>query len=161
MKKFRLVSEIDVMCSPERLYEFVTTPNNWVGTHPLTKGVRGNTASPRGLGERWFELIEFPGGRRLEAEWRVIKADPPRLWQIQADNIGGIPVSGTITYAIDRIANEGLKGVKIGSHFRREQVSSLPWYLLPLLVDKSLRDGLTSRGHNDLYVKAIKERIES
>ncbi len=161
MKEFRVVSEIDIVCPPQRLYDFVTTPDNWVGTHPLTKGVRGNTSSPRGLGERWIELIELPGGRRLEAEWRVVKADPPRLWQIQADITGGVPVAGTITYTIDQRFHEGLANAKGGSHFRREQASSLHWYFVPLLlVSKSLRDGLTRRESNDVYLKAVKDRLE-
>jgi hypothetical protein len=162
MKEFRILSEIDIICSPRRLYDFVTTPDNWVGTHPVTKGVRGNTASPRGLGERWFEVIEVPGRRQFETEWRVVKADPPRLWQIQADNVSGLPVTVTITYTIDERVREGLADAKSSLHFRRDMVSSLPWYLLLLVVvSKSLRDALTSSEVHDMYLKAVKDRIES
>ena len=145
------------MCAPQRLFDFVTTPSNWVGTHPATKGVRGNTASPKGLGERWFELVEPPGGRRFEAEWSVVKADPPMLWQIRADKLAGLPAAATITYMIDERVGEGLANARRGSHFRRDMVFSLPD---DFQVSDSLRATLTSRETHDLYLKAVKERLE-
>jgi hypothetical protein len=156
MKTFRILSETDVMCSAQGLYEFVTTPDNWVGTHPATKAVRGETTNSAGLGMHWVEVIEAPSGRQFEAEWRVVRADPPRLWEIQADNFGGIPAIVTITYVIGR-GHGGQAGATGSTHFQRDMVTSLPD---DFPVSDVLRAALTSRESHDLYLKAIKERIE-
>jgi len=157
MREFRILSEVDVMCRPERLYEFVTTPNNWVGTHPSTRAVRGETGSPKGLGERWIEVIEAPGGRRFEAEWRVTKADAPKLWEIQADNFGGLPATVTITYVLTE-GRDGRAGASGGTHFQRDMVTALPD---SFPVSDGLRAALTSRESHDTYLRAIKEEVES
>ncbi|MDA4114870.1 MAG: SRPBCC family protein [Thaumarchaeota archaeon] len=150
------MSEIDVMCSPQRLYEFVTTPDNWVGTHPVTKTVRGETENPAGLGMHWIEVIEAPSGRQFEAEWRVVRADSPRLWEIQADNFGGIPATVTITYLIEG-GRDGSVTAAGSTHFQRDMVTSLPE---DFQVSDVLRAALTSRESHDQYLRAIKERIE-
>ena len=152
MKTFRILSEIDVACTPQRVYDFVTTPDNWVGTHPVTKAVRGETGSPRGLGAHWIELIEGPSGRRFEAEWRVTEARAPALWKIQADNFGGIPATVTITYNI-----EGSSDAAGRTHFGRDMVTSIPD---DFPVSDSLKAALTSRESHDAYLGAIKEWIE-
>jgi len=156
MKEFKTASEINVACAPQLLYEFVTTPMNWVGTHPATKAVRGETASPSNVGDHWFEVVSPLGGHQFEAEWRVTKADSPRLWQIESNDIGGLPAIVTITYRIDETSLQSSTG-GTGSHFEREMVFSLPD---DFPVSEGLRAALTSREGHDTYLVAVKKRIE-
>lgn len=148
MQEFRIISEIDVNCPPEKLYEFVTTPDHWVGSHPSTKGVKGETSTPRKLGDEWIELIEAPGGTQFEARWKVVEAEEPARWKIKADSFGGLPITVTITYLISTGA---------ASHFKRDLIfavaDSFP-------VSAAMREALSSRETHDLYLKRIKERIE-
>jgi hypothetical protein len=59
----RTGAEITIERSPSQVYEFVTTPANWVGTHPVTAGVEGATGTPAAAGARWVEVIRPPGDR--------------------------------------------------------------------------------------------------
>ena len=162
MKQFRTVSEIDVQCTPKVLYDFVTTPKNWVGTHPATKAVRGDAESPKSLGDRWFELVEPPGGRRFEAEWTVVKADPPRQWEIQAKQLGDLPIDCTIIYNIENSNRDESDADSANnystSHFERLMVFSLPD---EFPVSDDMKKSLTSTEGHEMYLRAIKDRIES
>ncbi|HZW58488.1 MAG TPA: hypothetical protein VFF30_19525 [Nitrososphaerales archaeon] len=160
MQNFRILSEIDVECLPSELYAFVTTPDNWAGSHPATKGVKGETDSPRGLGSKWIEIIEAPGsGRRFEAQWLVVREEAPRVWEIKAIDFGGLPATVTITYLIEakRSGPEGSASAESITHFKRDMVTSPPD---DFEVSESLRASLTSRESHDQYLRAIKRRID-
>jgi hypothetical protein len=166
MNNLRVVSEIDVMCSPRTLYDFVTTPDNWVGTHPATRDVKGDTGISEELGAHWIEVIEGLGARQFEAEWWVINAEPPRVWEIQTDDFGGLPATVSITYTLTEgpAAASGVAGSTSSSntntgvtHFQRDMVTSFPD---DYQVSDVLREALTSSQVHDRYLQAVKERIE-
>jgi hypothetical protein len=169
MNNLRVVSEVDVMCFPQTLYDFVTTPDNWVGTHPATRDVKGDTGISEGLGAHWIEVIEGPGGRQFEAEWWVINAEPPGVWEIQTDDFGGLPATVSVTYTLTEgpaAANGGASSTSSSSsntdngitHFRRDMVTSFPD---DYEVSDVLREALTSSLVHDRYLQAVKERIET
>jgi hypothetical protein len=169
MNNLKVVSEIDVMCSPLTLYDFVTTPDNWVGTHPATRDVKGDTGISEGLGAHWIEVIEGPGGRQFEAEWWVINAEPPRVWEIQTDDFDGMPATVSITYTLTEGPAATGGGASSGggggsgstnsviTHFKRDMVTSFPD---DYQVSDVLREALTSGKIHDRYLQAVKERIE-
>jgi hypothetical protein len=163
LNDLRVLSEIDVTCSPRALYDFVTTPNNWVGTHPATRDVKGDTGVSEGLGAHWIEVIEGPGGRQFEAEWWVINADPPRTWEIQTDDFGGLPATVRITYLFTE-SHPAISGGQSSNdsirttHFQRAMVTSFPD---DYKISDVLKEALKSSQIHDSYLQAVKERIES
>jgi Polyketide cyclase / dehydrase and lipid transport len=147
---FTIVSEIDVRCKTEDLFKFVTTPDNWVGTHPSTLAVKGETNAERKPGDEWIEVIEPPSGKHFEAKWTVVSEDRPRLWQIHSENFGGLPLSVRITYT--------LTSEKAGTHFRRDLVFTFHG---DFPVDANLRAALSRREEHDEYLLRIKKRAEA
>jgi hypothetical protein len=149
MRTFRTTSEVTMACVASDVYEFVVTPKNWVGTHPVTRAVRGETESPRGLGDRWSEVIQGKESQ-FEVEWQVTRAEPYSLWEIRANNFGGLPAIVTITYFLRPYpANM--------TAFRREMVTEFPD---DFPVTDFLADAFTSSETHDRYLKAVKERLE-
>lgn len=80
------------------VYKFVATPSNGVGTHPVTRAVRGDTEHPVGLGGTWVEVIELPDVTSIEVSWSVTQAVPGRLWVIATDRLGCPGASCEVTY---------------------------------------------------------------
>jgi uncharacterized protein YndB with AHSA1/START domain len=141
------VTEIRIERSPQEIYRFVTTPANWVGTHPVTLAVTGASGGSEGVGASWTEIIRAPLGR-FPARWDVLEADPPRAWTIRADGFGHTSAVVTIHYTFT--ADE------TGTMFRRRMVTLLPKGLLGLISAPLFR---STRIHDE-YLRAVKKRLE-
>jgi carbon monoxide dehydrogenase subunit G len=142
------VSEVNVMRTPDEVYRFVTTPMNWVGTHPVTEGVEGGSGDSEGVGGSWVEIIRAPIGR-FRARWDVIEAERPHRWAIRTEGFGHTSSIITIiyTFAADTA----------GTRFRREMNILLPKGLLGMILGPIFRSG---RVHDE-YLRKIKGRLES
>jgi len=92
----RVESETNVAVTPQRLFDYVTTPALWHTWHPATVAVRGAPPRPLTVGERAVELIAV-GRRRDEAEWIVRECQAPRLWEISTETANGV---GHIVYRV-------------------------------------------------------------
>jgi hypothetical protein len=104
--------------APEDVYEFVTTPANWVGTHPVTEGVKGDTGRSAGVGDHWTEVIRTPDAGSFDAEWTATKADPGKAWKIETDQLRLPGVRCEITYTF--LSDGG------STDFRRDMVAIFP-----------------------------------
>src|SRR5262252_3864011 len=70
--------------TPDRVFEYVTTPGNWPKWHPASKGVSGATDHSLATGEKVIEDFVV-AGRAGRVVWTVVKRDSPREWVIEGD----------------------------------------------------------------------------
>jgi|GEM_PF-4838142 len=136
-------NQIIINSSPEKIFDFVTVPDNWVGTHPVTKAVKGETGISAGVGKRWTEVIEG-GGITFDAEWEVIACARPSLWTISSPNFNSMPIRVIITYTFNEV--EG------GTLFRREM--SIEFEDDPDLYPTAELFKKSSEGHDQYLLKA-------
>ncbi len=103
-------ASIRIARSPAEVWDYVTTPANWVGAHPVAKAVRGDVHCPAPAGARWTETVEF-GGEIVELEWTTTTVDASGAewrWRIEADPFltsdpadGRVHVGITYTFLAD------------------------------------------------------------
>ena len=106
-------NDIEITRSPTAVYDFVTTPANWVGTHPVTAEVKGDTDHSAGVGDRWVELIQPPGEPvGHETEWMATTAVPGHTWVIETSRLTFAGVRCQIVYTF--VGHDG------GTYFRRD-----------------------------------------
>ncbi|MFI9388048.1 SRPBCC domain-containing protein [Kutzneria sp. NPDC052558] len=98
MPTVETTSSIVIPAPPARVYETVTSPENWLGTHPVTVGVLNAPARPAVSGEHWTEVIRTPAGQTADLAWTVDRAEPPRRWEISTDRLLADHVRCVITY---------------------------------------------------------------
>ncbi len=87
------------------MYDFVTTPRNWEGTHPVTAYVSGTQADrPTQLGRTFHEHIVGPygpDGPAVEAIWEVTRVHRGEAWTIESRYFDGRHIDVTIEYRIE------------------------------------------------------------
>ncbi|MDC7223539.1 MAG: hypothetical protein PQJ60_07335 [Spirochaetales bacterium] len=96
-----ITTELQFDCSREEIFNFVTVPDNWVGTHPATKEVKGDTHSPAIVGKSWIEVIDPVWRDDLdvcEAEWTTTDYEYPSMWSFCSKNIYNTSADVYITY---------------------------------------------------------------
>lgn len=144
-------SQVTVGRPPEEVYGFVTKPDNWVGTHPVTAGVRGDTQGSAAAGAQWIEVIQpGPGAPAFEVEWWATIAVPGRLWVIETERLAFPGLRCRIVYTF--VAEGG------GTRFHRD-MASLVGDQAPL--DPAMEAALASPAVHDAYLAAIKTKLES
>lgn len=93
----RIVSSVPIRRSPDEVFDFVSTPANWVQWHPSTVRVTGDAAHPQTVGETCTEEFVV-AGRRGEATWTVTRCERPKVWRIETrPNAGG---AGSVMYEL-------------------------------------------------------------
>ncbi|MGW4830283.1 SRPBCC family protein [Amycolatopsis japonica] len=149
MRTVSTSSDIHVARKPVDVYAFVTTPANWVGTHPVTAGVKIDAGATGGVGSRWVEVIKTLDGGEYETEWQATTAVPGHTWVIQADRLRYEGVKCQIVYTFTEEGD--------GAHFRRD---------MSVLVDGGAEVGndflaaLGDSGAHDEYLAAVKAALE-
>ncbi|MEU9211005.1 SRPBCC family protein [Streptomyces sp. NPDC048415] len=129
-------NSIPLKCTPQAAYEFVTTPDNWVGTHPVTAEVIGdNTGQSAVVGASWIEVIVHEGEAPFKAEWTVTEAIPGARWVIVAYELRGPREHCEIVYTFDEADG--------GTEFTRVMTVHSP------SVDR-----------HGVYLKKVKEALE-
>jgi Polyketide cyclase / dehydrase and lipid transport len=78
------------------VFDFATTPVNWLRWHPASLAVRGATDHSLKIGEEAIEEFNA-AGRRGVVTWRVRQRIAPQLWVIEAENSQG---QARITYVL-------------------------------------------------------------
>jgi hypothetical protein len=101
---------------PDEVFYFVTNPNNWVGTHPVTESVAGVTAETGIVGSRWTESVRAPGAEAIKVEWIVTEAEPGKVWTIETDRLASDDVRCAITYTFEADAD--------GTNFTRHMITA-------------------------------------
>jgi hypothetical protein len=136
--------------TPGEVYEFVTTPANWVGTHPVTAAVEGATQTPATAGARWVELIRPPGDTAgLRTQWLATLAAAGHTWVIETDRLQTAGVRCQIVYTFTDHPQ--------GTYFRRD-MSVLVDDAAD--VDESLFTNLADGSAHDGYLRAVKAALE-
>lgn len=144
-------STIDIDRSALDIYNFVATPDNWVGSHPVTESVTGtDTDQVAGVGATWTERIVHPGETDdVDAVWAVLAAEPGQTWVIESAQFGGQQLDIKITYTLSEAG-----GV---THFVRDMESTT---LGDRLLSEGERERLTSPVAHDGYLARVKELLE-
>ena len=143
----RIDTEIDIEQSPERVFNFVTTPALWHTWHPATVSVRDAPDRPLVKGETMLELITV-AGRRNEALWTVLTCDAPRRWEIGTDTEAG---TAHIVYRI--------MPTSVGCRFHRTldfRSKGWPWRALDSTLTRWILERQSARALANL--KAVLER---
>jgi hypothetical protein len=143
-------AEITIGRSTDDVYEFVTTPANWVGTHPVTAAVEGATEVSAAAGTRWVELIRPPGDATgFRTEWLATLAASGHTWVIETDRLHTAGVRCQIVYTFtDRPQ---------GTYFRRD-MSVLVDDAAD--VDDALFHNLSDGSAHDGYLRTVKAVLE-
>jgi uncharacterized protein YndB with AHSA1/START domain len=143
----RIHTTIRIEEPPGRVFEYVTTPDNWLEWHPSSLGVHGATDHPLEPGEQTTEEFRV-AGRRGRVEWTVRERETPHRWVIDGKVEGG--GGGTITYTLTPDAG--------GTIFEREFVYDMPNPLLALLDRLVLRRRVEAESAEAL--RRLKEALE-
>jgi hypothetical protein len=143
-------AETTIGRSPGQVYEFVTTPANWVGTHPVTAAVEGATQTPAVAGARWVELIRPPGDAAgFRTEWLATLAAPGHTWVIETDRLQTPGVRCQIAYTFSDHPQ--------GTYFRRDMAVLVDDNAD---VDESLFVALSDGSAHESYLRAVKAALE-
>ena len=136
---------------PEQVFRFVTTPDNWVGMHPVTASVRGQTSAPASAGIHWTEVIQpGPEAQPFDTEWWATIAAPFRLWVIETERLA---VPGLRCRIVYTFLTEGT-----GTHFHRDMASLVSD---AAQLDPALEAALANPAPHDAYLLAIKRKLEA
>lgn len=142
-------STIIIDRAPTEVYAFVTTPANWVGTHPVTETVRGQVDRSADIGARWTEVIKAAQGEPgFEIDWLATMRVPEHTWVIETDTLRDKGIRCQIVYTF-----VGIDGVTL---FRRD---------MSVFGDEQDSDpellAMTARPEaHDAYLAAIKAALE-
>lgn len=148
-------SEIVIDADAATIYDFVTRPDNWVGTHPVTRWVKGETAEPAGVGTTWREGIQRDGDDRLwDVTWLSSVAVPGHIWVIETDELGLPGVRCRIVYTL---TPEGR-----GTRFRRDMTVLIGDEVgLPAELRAAFEATGDDSGVHDDYLSNVKAALES
>jgi uncharacterized protein YndB with AHSA1/START domain len=98
----RIVTTIRIQCPIEAVFDYVTTPANWLAWHPASRSVTGTTDHSLMVGDAVTEEF-IAAGRHGSATWRVTRREAPYLWVIEMVTPGG---RATIAYRLKTEADE-------------------------------------------------------
>jgi uncharacterized protein YndB with AHSA1/START domain len=149
MVETHLVHSIDVAASPDRVFDYVTTPANWPRWHPQSRAVSGVVDRTPQPGEQTIEDFEI-AGRRGRAIWTSGTVDAPRRWAFAGRNEsggGGAHIAYTLTPAPG------------GTHFERDIVyrgDNLLFAVVNALKIKGIMDADSAEA-----LRRLKRAIES
>ncbi len=144
----RVVKIITIAMPPARVFDYVTTPDQWPQWHPSSIAVRGATRRSAMPGEQISEEFVVAGihGTVL---WTVVQRQAPQRWVIEGDVAGG--GRGTITYTLSADTS--------GTRFEREFVYPIPNLLLALVDGFYLRTRIEAESAQALArLKHVLER---
>ena len=123
-----IYTTIQIQAPTNRIFDYVTTPGNWLRWHPSSLEVSGATDHSLEPGEQVTEEFRV-AGRRGRVVWTVRECVAPHRWVIDGRIEGG--GGGTVTYTLTPHDS--------GVIFEREFVYAMPNPLLALLDRLVLR----------------------
>lgn len=140
-------SKIVIDRPPATVFDYVTTPANWLAWHPSSVSVSGATDHSLEVGEQVQEDFVV-AGRAGSIVWTVIERNAPTAWAIEGhvDKAGG----GVIRYALTA---EGQ-----ATRFAREFTYSMDNALLSLLNFLFIRRRI--EGESGEALVALKAALE-
>ncbi|MCV7287853.1 SRPBCC family protein [Mycolicibacterium wolinskyi] len=139
---------------PAVVFDFVTRPRNWVGTHPVTEDVRFSGGDARATtGDEFVETIGGGGQPGFDVRWRVTVHEIDRLWVIETDALGDPDVSCRIQYEFEPDGT--------GTMFRRHMTISYPAAESTGRAYRVPPKGASDPDVHDRYIETVKRRLES
>ncbi|MFH8594930.1 SRPBCC family protein [Streptomyces rimosus] len=100
MGEFVNTVNIDIERGARTIYDYVATPKNWKGTHPVTCDVGGDVSAPAAAGAAWQEFVRSKAYDKT-LNWRCTKAVPAKQWTIEsADPFEPYPCEITYTFEV-------------------------------------------------------------
>jgi hypothetical protein len=148
----RFVTRIDKAIIIDRpldvVFDYITTPRNWLVWHPSSLAVSGaidHSAAPGEKIEEEFVVAGFHG----KASWIVVTREAPRLWVI--DGVVELGGGGTIRYF--------LSPANGGTQFKREFIYHAPNLLFIVLDELWIRTRID--GESATALKQLKAVLES
>lgn len=144
--------EIYIEAIPQRVYEHVTTPDNW-RVHAFTNDVTGDISGPKVLGDRWIEVVRSLTDPEVsvETEWEVTRDEPHTRWAMSTDRIRGI--EGAFSELAYRFEAEGT-----GTRFIRTWTSRIEGNSADHL---RVADYLADDSPSGPYLEKLKAAIEA
>lgn len=139
---------------PGVVFDFVTRPRNWVGTHPVTGDVRfsrGDACAT--IGDEFVETIGGAGQPEFDVRWRVASHEVDRLWVIETDALGDPDVSCRIRY---EFAPDGT-----GTMFVRHMTIEYPTTASAGRSYHVPAEGAADPDVHDRYIESVKRQLES
>ena len=132
----------------EVVYDYVTTPENWLQWHPSSVSLDGARDHSLQVGEQVTEKF-MVAGRPGSVTWTVTERQRPDRWAIR----GQVPGAGdgTITYRLSRNA--------VGTRFEREFRYQMSNWVLAALDWLVVRRRITSE--SALALQQLKRILES
>ncbi|MCF6385632.1 hypothetical protein L2K20_01505 [Mycobacterium sp. MBM] len=136
------------------MFDFVTRPRNWVGTHPVTDDVHFKGGDARAvIGDEFVETIGGAGQPVFDVRWRVSDLMVDRLWTIETVELGDPGVSCRIQYEF-RPEGTGTMFVRsMTVNYLDTDGASTPYHVPP--------EGAADPEVHDQYINAVKQRLES
>jgi len=122
---------VDIDRPVERVYAYVTVPQNWPRWNPATLSVSGATDHSLRVGEQVTQVVLI-AGIRTRVAWRVVESSAPTRWTIEGRaQPGG---DARIAYVLERNGNK--------TRFTSQFLYRTPNELLALLDAPFLRPRL-------------------
>ncbi|HZP67365.1 MAG TPA: SRPBCC family protein [Rudaea sp.] len=143
-----IVSEIVIRRPVAAVFDYVTTPANWLAWHPSSIALRGATDHSLEIGEAVDEDFRV-AGRTGTVTWKVVARERPTRWVIAGRVAAG--GSGTITYT--------LRESPVGTEFRREFVYAMPNWFAALLDRLFVRRCIEAESAE--AVRRLREALEN
>lgn len=144
----RINTTIEIERPIAEVFNYVTTPANWLQWHPSCQAVSGATGHSLAVGEQVTEEFVV-AGRSGRGTWTVLEREAPHHWLIEAmaaDKSGNAKITYTLT------EKEGK------TNFERELVYSISKPLLALLDWLVLRHRVSAESTTALQkLKAVME----
>lgn len=143
-------NRIEIACTPERIYAYVTQPWLWHEWHPNSRSAEAAVKS-LAAGDGFREIIELqplsplPFRLRRQTQYRVLIAQPHQHWRVRGEMAGGWL---QINYEFEPSA--------VGVLFTRTlnyEVRGIHGLMMPLLKPRMRRMSLVALGN-------LKSRLE-
>ena len=143
-----IVTEAIIRRPLAEVFDYVTTPANWLAWHPSSLGLSGATDHSLQVGEEVTEVFRV-AGRKGSVTWKVVERQAPTRWAIAGIVAAG--GTGTITYTLSSTAE--------GTAFRREFVYAMPNIFAAMLDRLFIRRRIESESAQ--AVRLLKQALES
>ncbi len=92
--KEQFQNTIEIACTPEQLYRYITQPSRWHEWHPNSKSAHTETPV-LSAGDKFTEIIELqplsplPLTLTRKTQHQVLLAEPHQRWQVRGEMAGG------------------------------------------------------------------------
>ena len=139
-------------CPSSTLFNLLTAPANWLGLHPVTKGIYG-PAITRSLGVGGVAIEHIDSDERpapFDAVWLVTRHEQDKVWELSSLYFGGQPLTVKIRY-------DFLQHSNYLTTFKRTMIT---YYQEGDISEQNLKASKSAREH-EIYFDNIRKRLNA